>query len=373
MSILKSKIFIRILSLVLSLLSVIGLPTHTFSDLIDASVNGWFLTYSAEERADMISELLLKNKNETFETETARLAKEIIYSVIIQFADGNADENAVIDVLETLPREDIVRDDTKTYDNLLSPELVEKITSIFDEPSKGILKAFGMGIHDLYVYFDDTEYEGVYEFKGSYVDCEGTVHYVDSAAYYDSETGIIYGKNDDGLFGIGYDYDAKQYMLLNPVHCWMRTMGYNIGYDILGKLFFMDTDTVRVKFNACGRDWMIQLWKGNYTVLSNGAEIGMYYLEDGKYLNYTCVEDDVMPVMEMTLCNGDDVLLERKPITHWWLSAFQIGPAISHKKMTLNAKITFDNAEMTEAFAKALKKEGITPTVIGTAVSFSWK
>lgn len=373
MSLFKSKLFIRIISFILSILSVLSMPSRTLSDVFEASVNGWFLKYSAEERADMISELLLANKNETFETQTAEYAKEIIYAVIIQFADGNADANAVTDVLAKLPHEDKVRDDTKTYDRTFSIETIENFSSIFPEPINFFLKELGMGIHDLYVYFADTEHEGIYEFKGSYVDSDGTIHYVDTGVYYDTSTGVVYGKNNDGIFGIGYDYDAKQYMLTNPVNCWMRSLGYNVGFDILGELVFMDTGTKRIKFSACGRDWMIQLWKGNYTILSNGAEIGLYYLEDGKYLNYTCAENEVMPVMEMSLCNGNDVILTREPVTHWWLSAFQIGPAISHTDMTLNATITFDNEEMSNAFAAALEEKEITPSTDTTSVSFSWK
>ncbi len=373
MSILKSKLLIRILSLALSVLSVLSLPTKTVSDVFEASLNGWFLKYSAEERADMISEMLLRNERETFEEETAVYAKEIIHAVILQFADGNADSDAVTDVLKKLPREDKVREETKTYDSVLSPETVRKIASVFEGDIRGIVEGLGMGIHDLYVYFGDTEYDGIDEFKGSYVDCEGTVHYVNTGVYYDTVSGMVYGKNNDGVFGIGYDYDAKQYMLQNPVDCWMRNMGYNIGYDILGKLTFMNTGTKRIKFEACGKEWMIQVWKGNYTVLSNGAEIGLYYLEDGKHLSYTCADDEDMPVMEMSIRNGDDVLFERGATTHWWLSAFQIGPAVYHKDMTLNAKITFNTEEMSDAFSKALIENGITPETEGTAVSFSWK
>ncbi len=371
MSILKSTLLIKVLSLILSVLAVFNQPVHSFTDVINSAINGWYLSYTAEERADRISELLLANKNETFESETAELAKEIIYAVIIQFADGNADENAVTSVLENLPRKDIVRDSTKTYEAPINPELLEKITEALPESVRGIVNLLGMGIYDLYIYFDNTDYAGIYEFKGSYVDSEGTVYHVDSGAYYDSKTGVIYGKNNDGIFGIGFDYDAKQYMLQTPTDCWMKNMGFNVGYDILGKLVYMDTNTIRIKFNACGRDWMVQMWKGNYTVLTNGCEIGLYYLEDGKIFNYTCAHDS-MALMEMSLTHKDDVLLKRNATKHWWLSAIQIGPAIDYEELTLNGKITFDNPEMTQAFKNALEENNIIPTLDGNTVSFSW-
>ncbi len=372
MSILKSTLLIKILSMILSVLSVIGVPTHTFSDIVDAAVNGWYLEYTAEERAEMISELLLANKNETFETETAKSAKEIIYAVVIQFANGNADENAVTDILANLPHEDIVRDSTTTHPCTINPELLEKLVDVIPQPIDGLVNAIGMGIYDLYIYLKNTEYKDIYEFKGSYVDGDGTVHHVDSGAYYDSKTGVIYGKNNDGIFGIGFDYDAKQYMLQTPVDCWMKNMGFNVGYDILGKLVYMDTNTVRIKFNACGKDWMIQMWKGNYTVLTNGCEIGLYYLEDGNKFNYTCAVD-CMQTMEMNLTYGEEVLLERTPTKHWWLSAVQIGPAVDREDLTLNGKITFDNAEMSKAFSSALAENNITPATDGNTVSFSWR
>ena len=371
MSILKSTFLIKILCLILSVLSVLGQPTHTFSDLLNAAVSGWYLDYTAEERAQMVSDLLLANKKDTFETETAEKAKEIIYAVVIQFANGNADKNAVVNVLKNLPHKDIVRDSDKTYETLLNPDLLNKITSALPESVSGVIDTLFSGIYDLYIYFGETEYSGIYEFKGSYVDGKGIVHHVDSGAYYDESTGVVYGKNNDGIFSIGFDYDAKQYMLQTPVDCWMKNMGFNVGFDILGKLVYMDTGTVRIKFNACGKDWMIQMWKGNYTILTNGGEIGLYYLEDGKKFNYTCAVD-YMQTMEMTISHGEDVLLTRQPTKHWWLSALQIGPAIEHENLTLNGKITFDNSEMTQAFKNALEENNIIPTSDGNTVSFSW-
>ena len=372
MGILKSKFLIKFLSLILSVLSVFSASSYKLKDVFDAVVNGWSLSYSAETRAEMISNLLLKNDNNAFEENTNKIAKDIIYHVIIQFANGNADKDAVTNALSKIPHSDIERSEKKTYDTILSADIIEEFASVLPESVRGITEMLAKGIKDLYVYFAETEIDGVYEFKGSYIDNYGEVYHVYSGAYYDTETGIIYGKNNDGIFGIGFDYDAKQYILQSPVNCWMRDFGYNIGFDVFGDLLYMNTNTARIKFSACGKNWMIQLWKGNYTILTNGAEIGMYYIENGKLFSYKCVEDDFMPVMEMSLLHGDDELFSRKA-THWWLNGIQPGPAINRNELTLNGKITFINQEMSAAFSKALQNhKDISSSLADNSVEFCW-
>ncbi len=335
---------------------------------------------SPEERARIVADLLLNNKNETFETGTNEIAKELVYAVFIQFSTGCADPNALANGLSKLPREDIVRTETKTYGTPLSRELNSWIVENLKESEvSGNIGNFIImnceGINDLYVYLGETEYDNLYMFYGSYVTDEGEVRQVYTGAYYDAETGMIYGKDNNGVLGIGFDFNTREYVLQNPVNAWMRSFGYNIAYDILGNQIFMDCDTVRVKFNSGGKDWMIQFWKGNYTSLSNGAEMGIYYLKDGDRFQYTCAENEDMLNMRFALKNGEQVLFERDWTEHWWLSGYQLGPAIEKEYLTLDCSILFEDEAMRDAFVASAAEFSDVMTVeqSGLQVNIIWQ
>ena len=65
--------------------------------------------------------------------------------------------------------------------------------------------------------------------------------------------------------------------------CWQVNCGYNEVYDHFAPMTAMFIDQVRVRFDYEGKEWMIQLWKGNYGWLFVGAEIGVYTAPIGTY------------------------------------------------------------------------------------------
>ncbi len=353
-------------------------PTPSVKELVETVTDGFFIRYEAEERAQMMADLLFTEEGDKFEPGTKAIAKEIVYNVVIQFITGNADPDAVNDLMKSLPREDLKRTNLKTRtpglssvmvdlffrNDLVSSKLPANINHFFQHASNGI--------HELYVYLIDTEYDNIYEIKASYVTDDAEVAQVEIGIYYDSVTGLVYGKNNDGMFGIGYDYDSKQYILENPANVWMRIFGFNVGYDIIGNIVFLDCDTIRLKFNCEGRDWMIQMWKGNYTQLTNGAEIALYYLEDGKYFHYSCANPEDEVEMRMNVNSPDGTLFEREWIKHWWLSGYQPGPAYDAGDLEVDASIRFNSEEMAEAFKQSCDKNSVKASINGATVSFVW-
>lgn len=331
-----------------------------------------------EQRAKKIVDLLLKNDRDTFEDETCKIANELVYAVAIQFLTGSDDQLAMGKALARLPHSDIVREEGRTYGDIFSNEFNSWIASLFrgsplPDDISGFFAMLCEGINDLYVYLDDTEYDGIYEFKGSFVTNDGEIVTVVTGAYYDSATGVVYGKDQNGIFGIGYDFDAKRYVVQNPINVWMRSFGYNIAYDILGNMIFMDSDTVRIKFNCNGKDWMFQFWKGNYTHLSNGAEMGIYYLKDGNRLQYSCAEFEDMLEMRFDLLENGNSILSQQWQEHWWLSGFKLGPAVDKDSLTLDCGIRFEDEAMRDAFVKAAQETGeVKLTVEGLQVNIIW-
>ncbi len=190
-------------------------------------------------------------------------------------------------------------------------------------------------------------------------------------------TGEVCGKNDNGMGGLGYNVSVYDLLVYTPVKVWMRDFGFFLGYDLFvyaTPFFFYDTR--RIKFDYEGKEWMIQIWKGNY-LPSNGAEIGIYNRPEEKYgTYYDCVGDEDMMKMSMKLYHGDELILERPEQLHWWLTGFKLSDTLyPDHSMTLDFTIEMKDEEMLKAFCKAIEKHyrrDMTYTVNGLKVNVIW-
>lgn len=192
-----------------------------------------------------------------------------------------------------------------------------------------------------------------------------------------TETGQVTGKNDKGIVDIGYNFSIPELLVYVPVNVWMRDFGFCFAYDLFcytTPLFFYETR--RFKFEYDGLEWMIQVWKGNY-LISNGAEIGIYNREKGSFgTYYDCANDEQMLEMSMQLYHGEDLLFERAPELHWWMTGFQINDTLyTADSMTLKSSIVMKDEEMLNAFCSAIDnhyRKDVSYTVDGLTVNFTW-
>ncbi len=190
-------------------------------------------------------------------------------------------------------------------------------------------------------------------------------------------TGEVCGKNGNGMGGLGYNVSVYDLLVYTPVKVWMRDFGFCLGYDLFvyaTPFFFYNTR--RIKFDYEGKEWMIQIWKGNY-LPSNGAEIGIYNRDAKKFGSYyDCVGDEDMMKMSMKLYHGDELILERPEELHWWLTGFKLSKALyPDYSMTLDFTIEMKDEEMLEAFCKAVEnhyRRDMTYTVDGLKVNVIW-
>src|SRR5690348_3361555 len=60
---------------------------------------------------------------------------------------------------------------------------------------------------------------------------------------------------------------------------WQRGVGYSWAYDKAAPLSRMILDCEPLYFTYDGKQWLIELWKGQY-VIECGGEIGVYNRED---------------------------------------------------------------------------------------------
>lgn len=164
---------------------------------------------------------------------------------------------------------------------------------------------------------------------------------------------------------VSYLYDARGYFYVED-DPWQRYFGFNRLYDIGAQYAFMYYNTVRVKFKYDGLDWMVQMWKGQYGYVFIGSEIGVYTKPQSRLIDqYDCASDANSLKMEMTLYRHDKRLFATDYGTRWWVTGFVPGTIIDlngsygdRSQLILTSRITLKDAEMTNAFVKALKAQG---------------
>ncbi|MBQ2841815.1 MAG: DUF4474 domain-containing protein [Clostridia bacterium] len=235
---------------------------------------------------------------------------------------------------------------------------------------------FGI-IEECKAYCVPLEEENVYEIHLAITVKDGSVEDIGTGVVFNTETQQAYGKDGNGILGTGYSFSIPEVLLYAQVNAWVRDFGFCFFYDLFSyttPFFFYETR--RIKFDHDGLEWMIQLWKGNY-VITNGAEIGIYSRDEGKFGTfYNCATDDQMMEMSMELYHGDELIFSRPKQLHWWLTGFRITdnfyPADS---MTLKFSIDMQSEEMLKAFCNAIDNHymhDMTYTVDGFTVNVIW-
>ncbi|GEM_PF-838265 len=197
---------------------------------------------------------------------------------------------------------------------------------------------------------------------------EGRIH-IFGDFYYDKATGKV--TNTDGSGLLGFSYDAKDGAFYASTYAWQRTFGYTYLYDVAAPLIVCCFDTSRIFFDYNGMEWMVQLWKGQYGLVLNGCEIGLYYrdFDDDELVDangrkfYKCADDEMLMQMELTMYKNDTLFFHRSKQYSWWLTGFKPGvldstgyTAESTQVLKVSATIYFMEEAMMDAFIGGLEK-----------------
>lgn len=159
------------------------------------------------------------------------------------------------------------------------------------------------------------------EKRGYFYDKNEPTQRISFSLMYDKNEKTIYSRFNNGILGIGFDYDFDDNYFYNPVNPWQRNFGYCKTYDDLAPFVGMHLDTVRFEFPYDGKYWMIQIWKGIY-LASSGAEIGIYTKESADCPMYSCADDEDMLKMSMAVLADGNIYFERDKQPHWWLTGY---------------------------------------------------
>lgn len=242
------------------------------------------------------------------------------------------------------------------------------------ESIKAFIEVAKSGINNLTPYLVDVG-DGIQEIYFDYEDDEGNKHTSMSGIYYDEEKQLLYGKDDTGIYALGFDFDIRHLTIYAAQNCWNRNMGFMELYDYLAPLVNYDYLTLRVKFEYAKKDWLIQFWKGRY-IITMGAEVGIYNKPQDRLIDfYDCAGDEDMMPMSMRLKLGNAVLIDREMQLSWWQTGFRLGPLYPPFMLTLESTIVFPNGEMRKAFTDSVDKlvnSDTTYTVDGNTVSLIW-
>ena len=191
----------------------------------------------------------------------------------------------------------------------------------------------------------------------------GTGEFLKYVKWYIDENGNITTDGNKGVLGFAYSTQDKCFYADN--NAWQRNFGYSNLYDQSSAAIVISYDTIKVFFNYGGKDWMIQLWKGQYGFVLLGGEVGVYNRPEGAASgsHFNCVSDDERLPISIKVSNNGKVLFDRPQEASWWRTGFvpgQLGAGIfvggsETSKLTETTTITFKDEDMKNAFVKGLK------------------
>ncbi len=237
------------------------------------------------------------------------------------------------------------------------------------------LTFFKYGIKNTRLYLKDTDRENIGEFCIDYERGDGTPDMARLGAFYNYDTGEVFSSDyDKGVFGSGFGYNAIHDQFYATNDCWQRQFGFTPIYDLLAKVAF-DYTTKRIFFEYGGKDWMIQIWKGNYVFnMFVGGEVGLYNRPDGKFgMHYDCATDEEMMPISIDVYDSENTYVDRDAILTWWATGFKLAKKVEPDTLTLESSLTFPDQEMCDAFVEAATKiDGVECTCDGTTAAIKW-
>ncbi len=171
---------------------------------------------------------------------------------------------------------------------------------------------------------------------------------------------------------LSYQYSyIDDYYYTNDKEAWQYNFGYGKLYDVVAPYVLLEYDYVRIYFTYEEKDWMLQLWKGQYGLLFYGSEIGIYNKphseeEDNFFTFYNCPTEEDWLKMDMTLyhqkLNGEYVReFTREYDDYWWCTGFKDGHLRVEEpadELRMQSRITFKDEEMAKIVAEGLKECG---------------
>ena len=198
---------------------------------------------------------------------------------------------------------------------------------------------------------------------------------------------------------LSYQYSyIDDYYYTNDKEAWQYNFGFGKVYDIASPYLLLEYDYIRVFFTYEGKDWMLQMWKGQYGLVFYGGEIGIYnrdHVDDGlsEWTFFSCPDEEDWLDMEMTLWHEQLDGTWKREFTreydkYWWCTGFKNGHLRQEEpadELRMTGRITFKDEEMAKIVADGLKECGFKTSASkdkigldeiykdGNDISFCWQ
>ena len=159
---------------------------------------------------------------------------------------------------------------------------------------------------------------------------------------------------------LGFGYSTSEKCFYATGNAWQRNFGYSDLYDKTSQYIVISYDTSRIYFIYQGKEWMIQLWKGQYGLVLLGAEVGVYNRPKGSSAStyFECAEDEEMLPISLTLYQDNKTLFARKKKLSWWMTGFVPG------QMGIGAAVSSEYTQHKGSSASGVPKIAISVTLL---------
>jgi len=237
------------------------------------------------------------------------------------------------------------------------------------------------GIKDIYLAMQETDKPGEYQIIMLYSSRWGKSYWTPLNMYYDKSNGAVYGANGSGMMGMGINYVSARQMMTTAPYSYQRAVGFNGVYELIGPVVGFHTQTATFPFDYEGKEWKIQLWKGSYYYVSNGAEIGLYEREKGaQNLFDIWAPADRELGMSLKVYKDGKLDVEYPEEQNWWICGVHYGnpaklPVVSADKLRMTGTVRFKDKVMLDAFLasfEANRPANLTGSAKGLLFSFDW-
>lgn len=175
---------------------------------------------------------------------------------------------------------------------------------------------------------------------------------------------------DKQILSYQYSY-VDDYYYTNDKEAWQYNFGFGRIYDFFAPYLLLEYDYVRIFFTYENKDWMLQMWKGQYGMIFYGGEIGIYNREHSeKGINdwtfFECPAEDDWLDMEMTLWHQEIDGSWTREFTreygkYWWCTGFKNGHLRQEEpadELRMTGRITLKDEKMAKIVADGLKECG---------------
>ena len=194
---------------------------------------------------------------------------------------------------------------------------------------------------------------------------------------------------------LGFEYNAKGDYYYTNKHSIQSIGGFMDFYDKVGPFLGMNLDEEIIYFNANGREYRLELWKGSYGFKSGyGAEVGIYYKnkESDKFVTktqssidgwYACVDPkDQLPIKNTIYDRqtqkklfSNDTRYYAEEGKHFWNLAIRTDSGYKKENLMTRSEVEVVDKNMRNEMYKSLKnnKNISSIRIEGNRISFTWK